>query len=357
MAKLEDFCANRNTIIKRKCLPDTSLILPDRLVGIEIEMEDYPYPRTDSERHDPMSKDLAEFWTMKTDGSLRGNAREYVSQPIMGSDIIAACEMINKQVARHSKHITFGVRTSVHVHVDVRDIDVAQLQSILYTHILFERFILEQLFPTRKDNVFCIPIHAEQSYQSSIKKIMSVLSNSDEYEPVTDANKAIRQALSSIKGRYTGLNLLAINKYATLEFRHSKGTAKAKEIIDWINFIFGIIKSKDWSPDFIYDNILDGAGGIERIIDTLYGSNSDLIHRHKNYMDSLLKGAKDLTYILNMRKYPKIKNPCELKDSLYYSIRASKIGEKQKDKKSSQFRGTLWDAERRAANLIDSLVR
>src|SRR6266849_8881837 len=97
---------------------DTSL-LPfvkdnNTFVGIEVEMED---------TLNKFSSGLYEhLWTFRADGSLRNNGLEAVSIPLKGEWIKRGLKTLFDCI----KNIHFSPRTSIHIHLDVRELNLNQ---------------------------------------------------------------------------------------------------------------------------------------------------------------------------------------------------------------------------------------
>ena len=111
------------------------------LVGVEFELEGMNRFRVD----DP---EFAAYWKIVEDGSLRDGGKEFVlSRPFAGADLDKALSLFDKHVSKSGHDIKISDRTSVHVHIDVRDLTFAQLT-------IFETALFNMAGETRANNIF-----------------------------------------------------------------------------------------------------------------------------------------------------------------------------------------------------------
>lgn len=180
------------------------------LVGIEIEVENITNPPY-----------LTYYWKSTTDGSLRNNGIEYVSIPLRTSQVEHAVTYLNQQLLATNEP-EFSPRTSVHVHLNVRDFTWEQVKVFVLLYALFERHFFHFAGRSRENSVFCVPLY-KTSQLSAIFDIES--------EPKWHKYNALN--LAPIYGDM-GENL---KRYGTIEFRHLFGTLDTATIIQWINNI------------------------------------------------------------------------------------------------------------------------
>lgn len=186
----------------------------NRYFGIEIEMENI-------HKHD----DMPGSFQYHKDHSLKVNGAEYVTVPIQ-------CKFLEVELSRlFSAHpdANFSSRCSVHYHMNVRDMKLEHLKKFIILYLLCERQIYK-FSGDRWDNIFCVPA---QYYMSHL-----ILNhNWTDWEPIS-------------WGKYTGMNLLPMETYGTIEFRMSKGTKDIKNILTMIN-IFSCLKSASMNLEYV----------------------------------------------------------------------------------------------------------
>jgi hypothetical protein len=218
-------------MIGKKYKPPFELVDKDTYVGIEIEVE--RVFRTSGvlllEGDESFSE--AHVWNNVEDGSLRNNGREFVSLPLKGNDILFALDFLETTLKKEKNCIAheFTDRTSVHVHMNVRDLTMEQIKSLILTYIVVEPLLYSFVGGDRSKNIFCVPIT-----DASLTETLNYILTTTEH----------RRFLSGIGDwlKYTGFNLLPILSYGTVEFRHMLGTCSAKGLGTWINILLSMKK-------------------------------------------------------------------------------------------------------------------
>ena len=201
------------------------LVSDDMEIGIEIEIEGVG----------ANSINLYEVWEPKEDGSLRNSGVEYVSCPIKGKRISFA---LNQFFGSINKGFHFSPRTSIHIHLNVLDLYPRQVGAIIMVHNVFEKLLYRFIGGDRDKNNFCVPICESNTGDHFLKTFLS-----EDYRP---------QSYEHI--RYSGLNMDAIRKFGSLEFRHLGGTSDTFKIVKWINLIFRL---KDYAMRNGWETIKD----------------------------------------------------------------------------------------------------
>lgn len=227
--------------------------LPHNKIGVEVEVERV---RTGIREIEKLGT-----WRTTPEGSLREHGVEFVfREPLFGKDAEQAIRDLMKTIGdireRRFKDrnmdtlFRFSHRTSIHVHVDVRDMNPNDLFSFLYNYIIFERlmfrWIQEQSGIDRSESPFCVP------YYCSPDEYTGVLSDLLDLERVynktigdTDGDEimAMEQVQNSIhhifsRGpRYLAVNFSSLLNMGTLEFRQLHGTDNPDVILKWIHLI------------------------------------------------------------------------------------------------------------------------
>lgn len=202
-------------------LPD--IVNPNVFVGIEIEMENSsPLNHGEYER----------LWSFRGDGSLRNNGLEAVSLPVKGKWITNALHSLYKVIPG----VVFSHRTSIHVHLDVREFTQKQLTAFLLVYLSVESLLYRFVGKDRHENIYCVPL-----YLTTLVDALVDFLNKDFVKYNFGAS------------RYAGLNLDAIRKFGTLEFRQLHGTHDVRKIVNWINFL---IKIYDYSLSHKLEDII-----------------------------------------------------------------------------------------------------
>ena len=189
--------------------PTYTMIDPNILFGVEIEVENVG-----------VHPELDYYWTATNDGSLRNNGLEFVSIPLRGHQVEYALDYLSKNLA--GTDLVFSPRTSVHVHMNVRDFTWDQVKVFTLLYAIFEKHFFHVVGSVRESNIFCVPLY-----------------KSDQLDKILQLETEIKWH------KYNALNLTPIygdtgeglKPQGTIEFRHLYGTLDKKIIIDWINTI------------------------------------------------------------------------------------------------------------------------
>jgi hypothetical protein len=208
----------------KKFRPPFELKDKDTFIGIEMEVE-----RVFREKGVLSINDNFYLWDNIADGSLRNNGREFVSIPLKGDNVSFALKELNTILTTDKQCIghEYTDRTSVHVHVNVRDIDVNHFKNLLLTYLVVEPLLYAFVGGDRAKNIFCVPIT-----ESHLTDRLSYIMSEENPKSVLDHTRHWY--------KYTGLNLLPVRKYGTVEFRHMVGTNSEEFLHKWLNLILSI---------------------------------------------------------------------------------------------------------------------
>jgi hypothetical protein len=168
-------------------------------------------------------------WSIKADGSVRGNNGSYDSGYEVVSPVLQGADGFNdlRKVMDMLNAEGFGINNTcgLHVHLDVGDLDHRQIAAFARTWLSNQDLINWLVhFRRRTDN------YAEYC------------------QPLTEAIVARAEACRSKRdipynvraGRYYTVNLAAIGTYGTIEIRQHHGTLSYYEVESWIRFAIGL---------------------------------------------------------------------------------------------------------------------
>lgn len=221
----------RRTVDYRVMVPDSRLVLPDCLVGIEMELEG------DTRYHARTMDHGKYFVTAKEDGSLRNGGIEMIfSEPLMGDAVITALEWMFKVKQQHN--LVGSIRTSTHMHINYSaNSDTAEtLINTVVAWLLVEKAMCLTAGHHREYNSFCVPTYMMNPREENLVYSVAAIDVNDTYR----LNSTIGD-LSNMD-RYAALNLSALFKYGTLECR-LLGTAEYQPTLDWLNILLSIKKA------------------------------------------------------------------------------------------------------------------
>jgi len=189
------------------------------LVGVEIELERVARINI----HDVI---FHEYWNTVEDGSLRDGGMEFVlSRPFAGYDLETALILFDKNVSKSGHGMRASSRTSVHVHIDIRDLTFAQLTRFVCIYSVFEDCLFNMVGKNRSGNIF----------STSLSNAEGELRRLGMYGETPTDRQA--QDIFAHFTKYSACNLQAVRTYGSLEFRNHEGTYDINRIIKWINIL------------------------------------------------------------------------------------------------------------------------
>ena len=277
----------------RSYVGDDSFVLPNDFIGIEIELEGLP--------HIPELRENS-LWSIHTDNSLRSSeslrsAELVLKFPLCGKDLKMALEEFNTIITSLPTPPITSERTSVHIHVDARDMSVDELYKLIVIYCIFERVFFKFCGEGREDNNFCLPFYRAEG---------------EIFENIGDINKiGLKEFTKRLEGqyRYSALNLCSLLKFGSIEFRHCGGTYDIGLIKDWINILLKLKKyTKDASsfnlntfPTYISDL------GYSPIVNKVFEEYAPKL-LYLNIKEDILLGIRQAQKIIYSGSLNKVKN-------------------------------------------------
>jgi len=221
---------------------DNNWILPKNIVGIELEVENIRKTHQYRPHDNNAPFMLNGMWRCVSDGSLRNSGAEFVSAKLFGKDLTAGLGALSEYLSNvESKH-TFSHRTSVHIHLDVRDMTMETLSNMFQLYCMVERPLF-RYSGGREHNEYCIPLYQSQAAREAFSSMFNKDGRLYRHLSDPDERSVIRDEINGTYIKYMGLNILPISTYGSVEFRHHKGTSDIVEISRWINMIYSLKKA------------------------------------------------------------------------------------------------------------------
>lgn len=186
-----------------------------REIGIEIETEGRNLPR-----------DGITGWVIHTDGSLRGESAEYVfRQPEARGLVPTRLATLSGRIRELGSIVNDSYRTSVHVHLNARNMLLKQVYNQVLLYIIFEDVLAEIAGKDRIGNLFCLRAKDAEFFLEQLRAAMS----SDNIGILNHDNL-----------RYSAVNPRALFVHGSLEFRSFRGTTDIRLIQQWVDLLFAI---------------------------------------------------------------------------------------------------------------------
>lgn len=228
-------------------------------------------------------------WAVTDDPSLRNHGKEYVSPPVTPVVARKMLIMLYSAFAKVavSKRPDFSWRTSIHVHLNMRNEKVQSFLNLLLLYSLFEDSLFDFIGEERKKSNFCVPLqetdlssHISRCLDESIN-IPDLISHWQKYSAFNPRPIVVNDH-SSAGGPGSGKG--------TIEFRHLEGTYDLNKVINWLNLILSL---QNASRNISLDDLRDRIMGIENrtqylnILSFTFGPYANLLRPRGNFRDIL----------------------------------------------------------------------
>lgn len=305
------------------------LLLSRCYVGVEVEAENVTNLNT-------LSKGI-KFWENVRDGSLRGKSNEFVfAQPLRGKDIIDALLELEKAINKYCPNIDMNERTSLHVHIDIRNYNTVQLLNYILLFMIFERVLFSYVGEERAYSNFCTPLY---DCKDTIHEVNDLL----------NSNANIVHRCFSSQGKYSSMNIGSVSRFGSVEFRMHKGTYKSKEIIDWINILMCLknyVNNYKGNSQELIDQVCEK--GIVFFIDVFNKYTSSFNISEDFILDYMLEGARAAQEVYNsdvIKDSRKIFKSIDYEDSLYNKLHGGSenlVKKKIKSKSGQPIDSNVW---------------
>lgn len=196
----------------------------DVLFGVECEIEDI--------RNIPLS--VQHNWGIHEDGSLRNSGREFVTPPVRREIAEMMFYQLHRDLGLGPE--PFTERTSIHVHLNMQNLNVQEVKQIILLYALFEEFFFMPCEISRRDNIHCVAL-------------------TDTVLPAYYGH-----GLGTLHGKwhkYTAMNVKPLNEYGTLEFRHMHGHNDQTLFARWLILLEKLVKVGSTMQPFSPTNFND----------------------------------------------------------------------------------------------------
>lgn len=206
-------------------------------LGIEIEVEgNAPFP-----------DNAPANWRYEPDGSLRGYSMEYViDRPIALKEVESHVQALLDMFKAYDIKIHDSFRAGVHVHLNVQQLTTYQLGTLAAIYYTLETALVKYCGSSREGNYHCL---RREDAEGSYLLLCDALRNGDLHLLGTD------------NIRYASLNLRALSRYGSLEFRAMATRPGFSQILPWCTII---TRMRDYAvqvmnrPELAYDFSLKG---------------------------------------------------------------------------------------------------
>lgn len=184
-------------------------------IGIEVEVEGGNLPRRQTK-----------YWEAKGDGSLRGESMEYVLRAPISRDLSKeALQDLVITMKENGARINESDRCGVHIHINCQNMTMPELMSFITLYAVFEKLLLRYCGPARQGNLFCLGL------EEADEMLFALIRLKERF----DLGHFIGDQF-----RYSAMNLSALLRYGSLEFRSLGTPINLMDIQPWIDMLMSI---------------------------------------------------------------------------------------------------------------------
>lgn len=189
---------------------------------------------------------MTDCWKSEVDNSLRGGLEYVMAKPVPLKDVVPSILLLKKHFEQHKSKTVFSFRTSVHVHVNVQQLSMSELINFIYTYLLLEEPLMNLCGDSRKGNRFCLRSQDAEFMLDAMKVLATNGFGGFRY---LDANTL----------RYSAINVEAVKKYGSLEFRAMEGNLDEYRIGTWCHVLDAMraFACSREGPDDIYNQFIE----------------------------------------------------------------------------------------------------
>lgn len=174
------------------------------------------------------------FWHIGSDGSIRDYSWTVeVRSPILtGEEGLKKLLKVVEILVEHG----FEVNEScgLHVHFDSSKLKSDNIKSLIFLYTVFEKCINKITAKERED---CRHSRAMNFTETTGPRGGQQRLNQTQTLEKLESCSTIAEIISLYPSRYKKVNVTAIQKFGTVEFRQHQGTLNEKRIIRWIRFL------------------------------------------------------------------------------------------------------------------------
>lgn len=227
----EDFFKNyEKTRKKEEGIPNVTMNAPmvprnkAGDIGLELEVEAANALPRDGQIDGVVAKTTGAMWNAKADGSLRGNALEYVvSTPINADEVPFMVNGLFDAFTKNRTKLANTNRCSTHVHINIGGLTVDQITAILALWTTFEEPLIQWCGEARVNNHYSLSSNNSKTMLEAWELYLRT--------GTTRWNEGVK---------YSALNILTINNFGSLEFRCGPAADKPEVPIKWALFLYAL---------------------------------------------------------------------------------------------------------------------
>jgi hypothetical protein len=242
------------------------VLIPSTVFGVEVEVE----AATPSPERDTV------LWAATADNSLRGYSKEYIlNTPSPLAETINAVEVLYRRFAKNNVVLHDSMRAGVHIHINQTHKTLKQVVTFLCAYWLVEDYLIETYCGTeRSGNLFCLRLKDAEAPLSQL------------YRRLWTKTYPLVTTMEADLFRYGSVNIGALSKLGTLEFRALRTPTTSRPLVAWLTVLDHLHTAAETyaSPADLID-ALSGEGPT-RLVNQLLGSDLEEGQNDYRFLES-----------------------------------------------------------------------
>lgn len=195
------------------------------IFGVELEIEGSRLPSE------------VRGWVTHQEGSLRGEAREYVTDGAYSrASVATAMDFLEATFAQVRAEPSDSYRAGTHVHYNMQSRTVDEVIKAMIRFTLFEPVFLKLCGARRDGNLFCL-----SSYDTGDLHLWL----DAYYQKVQAGGNALNKLA---RGKYSSLNTDCLTRFGTLECRTFPTMWTKDRVLDAVDLMDSLLKATDETP-------------------------------------------------------------------------------------------------------------
>lgn len=220
------------------------------------------------------------YWKIVPDSSIYGyQPFEIVSPPLKGEAGLKRVEKVCNIL--ESLGASTNSSCGLHVHVDASDLTFEQMKNIAKGFIKYESTFDSFVTPERRgsENTFCKSNASRFESEADAFRQIDATQDLDELITIMNGKR------DAYDNRYFKLNMAALWRHGTIEFRQHHGTVNYETIASWIRFCINFVevaKKANMRVAKIEMTPEESAKRFFKLITQCYQVNADLCSYYRN---------------------------------------------------------------------------
>lgn len=221
--------------------------------GVEIEVEGEHLP------------EQVFGWEVHREGSLRGEAKEYVTKgPKSFEDLEDSLLILNQIVDAFGAVVHDSHRASVHIHVNVQEMTNRQIIGAVLAFAMVEPVFMRLCGDIRDGNLFCLPSYDCGDLPNWMNDVGAIFLAGGHW------------GMLRKRGKYSALNTDPLTKFGSLEFRTFPTSVETNRILKWAVWCDQVVKIGAEMKDF-EQGITDFARNPLDVLRRVFGEDLDTL--------------------------------------------------------------------------------